>query len=259
MAKEYLSGKSAVPWNDAKIYGLYPNSQGMISDNAEVFATVMLLKIEGLPFRFEGRPNAENMSKNGRTPILRLNNDNHIICGFQYIYDFLVQRGLGLTDTIPDNQIADHEAYLALIDETLRNVELWMCWKEDDVYYKITKERYGSVYSTPLNYILPCLKRREISRYFNSIGWGSKTVDDIIKIADNCFQSLSIKLGDNEFFFGDKPTHLDAFAFGHLYCIITTVLPNNSLVATIKKYENLQKFCQNMEKKFIKSKIDYHF
>uniref|UniRef100_A0AC35TUD3 GST N-terminal domain-containing protein n=1 Tax=Rhabditophanes sp. KR3021 TaxID=114890 RepID=A0AC35TUD3_9BILA len=254
MAKEYLAGKDKEEWVDAKVYGPYANTQSLVYENAECFATKTLLKIVQLPFHYEERPNAEFMSNNGRVPILRLNNDNHIICGFHAISDFITQRGLNLADPIPDNQIGDLEAYMALIDDVLRNVEVWMCWKEKTIYKNITAERYGSTYHWPLNHFLPMIKKNEYNTYIKNIGWENKTLDEVIKMADSVFHSLSVKLGNNEYFFGNTPTQLDAYAFGHFYCITTTILSNNSLMAAIKKYENLGKFCQTIEKNFHKNK-----
>ena len=43
-----------------------------------------------------------------------------------------------------------------------------------------------------------------------------------------------------------RPTPLDAVVFGHLFAIVTTILPNNCLMAVIKDYDNLQDFLRRV-------------
>uniref|UniRef100_A0A0K0EIR5 GST C-terminal domain-containing protein n=1 Tax=Strongyloides stercoralis TaxID=6248 RepID=A0A0K0EIR5_STRER len=254
MAEEYLSKDSSKPWTDAKLYGPYSGTQGLLYENAEVSATKTLLRMGNLPFHYEERPNVEFMSSNEQIPILRLNNDNQIICGFNAIHTFMEKRGIGLCDNVADNQMADLEAYIALVEETLRHVEIWMCWMEESIYHETTARRYGSVYCWPLNVMLPYLRRKKIKEYLSSIGWGDKSVKEVIDIAENCFQSLSAKLGNNKYFFGDSPTHLDALVFGHLFSITTTLLPNNQLGYLIGKFKNLKNFCMNIHDNYHKNK-----
>uniref|UniRef100_A0A0N5B5G9 Metaxin-2 n=1 Tax=Strongyloides papillosus TaxID=174720 RepID=A0A0N5B5G9_STREA len=253
-ARDLITGKKDEPWADAKIYGSYSDTQGLLYENAEVFATRTLLRIANLPFHYEERPNAEFISNNGKVPILRLNNENKITCGFDEIYELIVARKLSLTDGIPDSQMADFEAYMAVVDETLKHCEMWMCWCDDKIFNETTSIRYGSVYHFPLNYALPRLRRWEVKRYLSKIGWSNKTLDEVVGIARNCFQTLSTKLGNNKYFFGDSPTQLDALVFGHIYCLLTTTLPNNHLMKQLDEFKNLEAFSLRIDAKYHKSK-----
>lgn len=49
---------------------------------------------------------------------------------------------------------------------------------------------------------------------------------------------------------GDFPTELDALAFGHLYTILTTELPNMDLANSMRKYPNLTDFCRRIDQKY---------
>lgn len=54
--------------------------------------------------------------------------------------------------------------------------------------------------------------------------------------ADKVFHSLAAQLGTQKFLMGDRPTELDALAFGHLYTILTTrldLIKANSLQAAM--------------------------
>ncbi|VDN41665.1 unnamed protein product [Gongylonema pulchrum] len=58
------------------------------------------------------------------------------------------------------------------------------------------------------------------------------------------------------YFLGDSPTELDALAFGHLYTILTTELPNMELTNCLRRYANLTEFCQRIDKQYFAPKSD---
>lgn len=47
-----------------------------------------------------------------------------------------------------------------------------------------------------------------------------------------------------------SPTELDAFAFGHLYTILTTELPEIDVASIVRRYSNLVQFCQQIERDY---------
>ncbi|MCJ8749518.1 hypothetical protein PDJAM_G00177210 [Pangasius djambal] len=57
---------------------------------------------------------------------------------------------------------------------------------------------------------------------------------------------LSQRLGSHKFFFGDSPSSLDAYVFGHLAPLLKIKLPNAKLQQHLNSLENLQQFCANI-------------
>ena len=47
-----------------------------------------------------------------------------------------------------------------------------------------------------------------------------------------------------------RPCELDALVFGHLYTLLTTKLPDNRIAETVKSFDNLVKFCENIDKTY---------
>jgi len=43
------------------------------------------------------------------------------------------------------------------------------------------------------------------------------------------------------------PTELDALVFGHLYTLLTTVLPGGHFTSVLRDFDNLCKFCKRIE------------
>ena len=60
---------------------------------------------------------------------------------------------------------------------------------------------------------------------------------------------LSARLGEADYFFGDKPTSLDALVFGYLEIMAQGPLHgNNTLHSTVKSCGNLFNFCSRIRK-----------
>ena len=116
-----------------------------------------------------------------------------------------------------------------------------------------------------------CRKKNNVLKQLEFYEWKNLTieevVDKVLSVYSNlwmyyrdlfwCFQvdklcySLSFKLADKQFFFGnDNPSELDALVFGHLFCIFTMTTTTTVLSETINKYTNLTEFCYNIEKKY---------
>ncbi|KAI6235029.1 Metaxin-2-like protein [Aphelenchoides besseyi] len=237
-------------WIDAELYCPFRHEQALLYEYAEIVGTQAFLKMVSLPVSIEHRPNAEFMSPNGSVPFIRL--QSTLVAGFANIVEFVSQRGIKLTNTLSEAEIADMNALISLISESLVRAEMYVCWKDSSNYQGVTRHRYGSVYLFPLNWILPPMKKLEMSAHLSSIGWSKLSMNDLVKKCDACFQALSIKLGDRKFLMGSEPTELDALAFGHLYSILTTELPSMHLANTLRKYTNLVKYCYDIDNDYFK-------
>lgn len=50
-----------------------------------------------------------------------------------------------------------------------------------------------------------------------------------------------------------RPSELDALVFGHYFANITANLPDKRIENTLRKYDNLIKHCQRIDKKYFPS------
>ena len=67
----------------------------------------------------------------------------------------------------------------------------------------------------------------------------------------DCLQHLKILLGNKTYFFGnEKPSSLDAVAFGYLACLAFPQLPDNSLKEMIYEYPSLVTFCEKIARQY---------
>lgn len=69
---------------------------------------------------------------------------------------------------------------------------------------EVTYKRYGSVYPWPLNHIQNLRKRNAVVRKLKVFNWASYTNEQVVKKVRKCCAFLKEKLGDNQYFYGDR-------------------------------------------------------
>ncbi|VDM51872.1 unnamed protein product [Angiostrongylus costaricensis] len=227
------------------------DDQALSYEYAECLAAQAFLRIAHLSYFVKQRPNAEFISPTGKIPLLRIRRT--LIPEFNGIVDFVAKKGIKLCSHLNDAQIAEMRAHMSIMDVLLRKVEMYVMWKHDDTYSKLTRYRYGSVYKWPLNRILPALKRREILLKLQDNGWADKSTEEVLEQYDRALRALSSQLGSKPYLFGNQPTEADALLFGHLFTIITMTLPCMDLKNAILSYTNLQDFVTRVENEYFKT------
>lgn len=115
---------------------------------------------------------------------------------------------------------------------------------------EVTKPRHGSVHPWPLNSVLNWQKRSGVVKRLSALGWTTKTVEDVYTEIENCCRALSERLDNSLYFFGKRPTELDALVFGHIFSILTTPLPDNRAKNIVQQFGNLIKLCENIERDY---------
>ncbi|KAF6115140.1 metaxin 2 [Phyllostomus discolor] len=210
------------PWpENATLYQQLKGEQILLSDNAASLAVQAFLQMCNLPIKVVCRANAEYMSPSGKVPFIHVG--NQVVSELGPIVQFV-------------------------------KAKLYLQWCDEATVGEITHARYGSPYPWPLNHILAYQKQWEVKRKMKAIGWGNKTLDQVLEDVDQCCQALSQRLGTQPYFFNKQPTELDALVFGHLYTILTTQLTNDELSEKVKNYSNLLAFCRRIEQHFFEDR-----
>ncbi|KAL0626304.1 Metaxin-2 [Plecturocebus cupreus] len=210
------------------------------------------LQMCNLPIKVVCRANAEYMSPSGKVPFIHVG--NQVVSELGPIVQFVKAKGHSLSDGLDEVQKAEMKAYMELVNNMLLTAELYLQWCDEATVGEITHARYGSPYPWPLNHILAYQKQWEVKRKMKAIGWGKKTLDQVLEDVDQCCQALSQRLGTQPYFFNKQPTELDALVFGHLYTILTTQLTNDELSEKVKNYSNLLAFCRRIEQHYFEDR-----
>lgn len=237
------------PWPlDVQLFQPYEVEQVLLPDNAACLSVQAFLHMAGLDFTIEMRSNAENMSPSGRVPFLRAG--AFVVSEMDPIVAFVNTKGISLTSIMDAGQKADMRAYMSLVNNVLGNAELYISWQDEVTLKEVTEPRNSSVHPWPLGSILNWQKRNSVLKRLNALGWTVKTLEDVYQEVDTCCRALSERLDNSPYFFGSRPTELDALVFGHLFCILTTPLPDNRLKTTVQMFPNLVLLCENIERDF---------
>ncbi|XP_051040401.1 metaxin-2 isoform X3 [Phodopus roborovskii] len=223
VAEAFVSQIAATePWpENATLYQQLRGEQILLSDNAASLAVQAFLQMCNLPVKVVCRANAEYMSPSGKVPFIHVG--NQVVSELGPIVQFV-------------------------------KAKLYLQWCDEATVGEITHARYGSPYPWPLNHILAYQKQWEVKRKMKAIGWGNKTLDQVLEDVDQCCQALSQRLGTQPYFFNKQPTELDALVFGHLYTILTTQLTSDELSEKVKNYSNLLAFCRRIEQHYFEDR-----
>ncbi|EDW73334.1 uncharacterized protein Dwil_GK17494 [Drosophila willistoni] len=250
---------SEEPWpEDATLYQPFDAEQILLPENASCLAVKAYLKMCGLPFNIRCCGNAENMSPGGRmTKLPFLRAGAFIFAEFEPIVNFIEQKDMAIGSWQDPDEKADMRTYVSLAENIFTMAELYISFKNERVYKEVTAPRNGIVFPWPLSQIQNYTKRRNALRLLKVYQWNDLDIKHVIEKVSKCCETLEYKLKESPttpFFYGDQPCELDAIAFGHLFSILTTTLPNMALAHTVQKYKHLVDFCVFIDDKYFQSK-----
>ncbi|KAI9202560.1 uncharacterized protein BJ171DRAFT_177122 [Polychytrium aggregatum] len=158
------------------------------------------------------------LSPNGAFPMLLAGAEP--IAGTSNILAFLKKRdGADLDTHLTESQRAQATALICLIEENLNNALLYTWWLESENFVKSTRPKFSKALGFISRYYVPN-QLREKARFrlkgTRTIESDGKEVPEVYLEARDIYKELAKMLGDKPFFFGDRPTSLDAVAYGHL-------------------------------------------
>jgi glutathione S-transferase len=93
------------------------------------------------------------------------------------------------------------------------------------------------------------LVRRTIAKSLHLQGLGRHSQEDLYRLACDDLTALAEFLGDQPYFFGDKPTELDATAYGFLAQVLWAPGPRR-LREHMAETRNLPAFCERIKRAF---------
>ncbi len=141
------------------------------------------------------------------------------------------------------------KAYQRLLEEHLFWASMFTRWDYTDENWQTTKQSIFSGLHLAIRDLVAAITRKKIKAQIMGHGMGRLTHDEIFALAREDIDSLADFLGDKPYFMGDKPTALDASAFGILVntlcCPIESPLKDYAL-----SRQNLSDYCQRMQAEF---------
>ncbi|KAI8914176.1 hypothetical protein EDD86DRAFT_198657 [Gorgonomyces haynaldii] len=219
-----------------------------VSFDPKCLAILCLLQMNRAEFTLN-EPRTASISPTGELPVIRVGFE--ILTSLSEIQGLLQQYDLDLDHPLTPKQVADSRAFIAMIESIFYDALLYSWWMEEQNF---TKNIHPAV-SKSLNVVsarfTPSLMQqqaRERLQKYRLVEQDGKWIPECYLLAKEAIKSLSLKLGDKDFFWGDKPTTLDAIAYGYLSLALYPSLSEPTLFSMITfGYPNLVRFCDKIK------------
>ncbi|KAI8477124.1 MAG: hypothetical protein J3K34DRAFT_399456 [Monoraphidium minutum] len=205
----------------APILYLWPQHGSLPSLTAATLQAEAYLRLCGAEFCVE-RCTSAGLSPTGVLPALELSAD---LAGGAQPTDLAAARGviaalrksgrpaLDLDGALQPAQRAEAAAFSLMVAQQLDPATLWTSWVEARGFQEFRKAAYGDSLPFPLNWFVPWSQRREMRRQLAAVDGAAAFAD-----AAAALGALADRLraSGGRFFFGNKPSSLDALVFGHV-------------------------------------------
>lgn len=180
----------------------------------------------------------------GKLPYIR--DGEQTVADSSLIIQHLTRKyGDSLDAELTPEQIAQRTAMQRLVEEHLYWVMLYARWIDED-FWPTTKLAFFSHFPKLMRWMLPTLFRKGVIKAAYAQGIGRHSKDEIYQLGKEDLQAIATGLGDRPFFFGEKPTQIDASLYGFLANILDVPL-ETPLKAVAKFLPHLDTYCRRMQ------------
>lgn len=174
--------------------------------------TETYLRMAGI--KYEVTPALPMSGPKGKVPYIE---DGDTILGDSgFIVLYLKQKYRDLDKGLNEAELALSLAMQRLLEEHLFWATMYSRWQYTDANWQINKQAIFGVLPPVIRDIAAAYYRPKIQQQIYGHGMGRHTAEEIFALGNQDIDALSASLGDKKFFLGDRPTTLDASAFGFL-------------------------------------------
>jgi glutathione S-transferase len=184
----------------------------------------------------------------GKLPYIEDN--EHKIADSRLILNYLKTTYANTIDAhLTSEEQAIAKAYQRLLEEHLYWVSMVTRWNYTEENWQTNKQAIFSVLPPVIRDLAASVYRKRIKSQIKGHGIGRLSIDETFELGREDIDSLTNYLGKKPYFMGDRPTSLDASAYGILVntlgCPIESPLKDHAL-----SYKNLINYCQRMQAEF---------
>ncbi len=206
------------------------------------------LRMTGLPFETHSSPDNLRKSPKDKLPFIR--DDGQTIADSSFIIRHLEQKHDHMLDGhLTDAQKATAHGLIKMIDENLYWTMVHARWILDHNWVIIRQMFFGNL-PFPLKLFVPNMVRKNVLKGMKGHGIGRHSNDEITEIGTWDLKALSDALGDKEYFFGDRPSSLDAAAYGILSQMVLSDTFTAPIFDAARKHDNLVAFTNRICDKY---------
>lgn len=204
------------------------------------------LKLTGLPYQVVPIRNPGQGPK-GKLPFIE--DDGTFIADSSLIIEHLKRtRGIDPDRELAPEQRATALALQRLFEDHLYFIGVWSRWIDAEGWQSFGPALLGSV-PQPLRHIVAAFVRRNVRNDLHAQGLGRHRRGDLYAMGRADLEAVSILLGGRPFFVADRPTTIDAIAYGFLANILLVPIETELKRAGLS-FPNLIAWTEAMERRF---------
>ncbi|KAL3534913.1 hypothetical protein ACH5RR_003374 [Cinchona calisaya] len=166
----------------------------------------------------------------------------------------------GVIQCLKDDHIVDLDSDVFAIPEWVSTKAMVESWLGEAVMYELWVGSDGSsahkIYYSDLPWpIGKCLYFKQIHMVKQRLGITKGNADrreeEIYRRATTVYGALSIRLGEQSFFFENRPTSLDAIFLGHALFTLHALPETSVLRSKLLEHANLVRYAENLKLEFV--------
>ena len=209
------------------------------------------LRMAKLPYKTVDASVNFSIAPKGKIPFIEY--QGKLVGDSTLIIEILKQKeGIDLDEGLTSSERAISLAFRRMIKENIYWGGIHIRYNREENWQKYS-QLIGSILLNSFSaeqceLILKDLKQNVLTQMYGH-GIGRHSSEEITQILSADFQALSDFLADKPFFMGDKPTTLDATAYGFIGNFIKPPFPS-PIVDYLLKLENLYQHCERMTQLF---------
>ncbi len=163
------------------------------------------------------------------------------------VIDFLKgQFGIDIDQHLDSRQRATSVAIQRMVEENLYWALVYDRWQRDENWPILKNSVLGDI-AAPVRALLAPYARRSVRKQLEGHGMGLHTPEEIASIARKDIEALSGLLGENDWYFGDKPGLTDATVYSVLANIVFVPFAS-PMKAMIAGHDNLTRFLERFRR-----------
>lgn len=196
----------------------------------------------------------------GTLPVFR--HGKQTLTDFSDIVSYLRKKNFSCDFGLTPKQCAECVAYVKFLREKLYPALQYVWWVDSKNYLEMSRPWYAKALPFPLNYFYPGRYERHAKDMMETLyecPWDDMAVETgVYGEAEKCLTTLSVRLGESEFFFGTHPTSLDATVYAYLAPLLKAPFLNAALQNHLKACSNLVKFVVRISQRYFSHSLqDY--
>jgi len=216
---------------------------GVTDPSPFVLKVATYMKMAGI--QYESVPDVNNLRKAPKGKLPYIEDDGGIVADSFFILKHLQKKyGISLDNELSGEQKAIAGLIIKSLDENFYWCIVHSRWMRDDTWPTVKEAFFGNL-PFPLGLIVPSIVRRGVKSALMKHGIGKHTDAEILEIAQDTLENLSTLLGDKKYFFGEKPSTLDAAAYSFLAQLTISNL-DTPLHRMAKGFDNLVSYCRRI-------------